>query len=479
MIADPPQAPSNPDAEALQRLLERVPGVLFQLEVEPDGRMRFPVVTAPAARACDIDVATLVSDGRALWPSVHHADRDGVLRAVQASIDTLEDVDHTFRLGCEQGTRWVRAVARPEERVDGGITFYGVVTDVTRAAEQRDSLQDETDLRGALVALTNELLERDLDERFFQHVLERAIALVPGSNAGSVMVLDGDAFRFAAAVGFDLEGLKSVRIPRGGMTVGTGAAPRVVDYAGANLIGDDHVGTLLRRYGRLDEIRSTVAVPVVIDAQPVAYLNLDSFSSRDAFGSRALEVTGALAVQVAVAMQRLALEQRLVHVATHDELTGLPNRRYLQDRLAQAVAAAQRHARHIALLMLDLDGFKPINDRLGHHTGDAVLAQIARRLRDALRAEDTVARFGGDEFVVLLEHPVAPAHAVSVAQKLVEVLSRPIGVNGHTLELGASVGVALFPDHAADPERLLQAADDAMFAAKAAGRGRVRTARTT
>ena len=476
MVAEPPPA-AGPEAAAVRRMLQRVPGVLFQLEVEPDGSMRFPYVTSSAARSYGIDTAALGSDDRALWHSVHGADRAALLRALQASIDTLVDLDHTFRLRHDRGERHVRAVARPEERADGGVTFYGVVTDVTAAAERHDALEDEARLRGALVALTNELLARDLDERFYQHVLERAIELVPGADAGSVVVLDeDDHFRFSAAVGFDLPSLQSARIPKHRMTVGAGDAPRIVDYAGAHAVHDDRVSHVLNRHGRLTEIRATVAVPVVVDGAVVAYLNLDSFRARDAFGSRALEVAGALAVQVGVALQRLGLERRLVHVATHDELTGLPNRLFLHHRLAQAVAGAHRHGRRVALLMLDLDGFKPVNDRYGHAAGDAVLRQVAERLRATLRAEDTVARIGGDEFVVLIEHPVTQAHAESVARKLVDALAQPLAALGQEITLGTSVGVALFPDHTADPDRLLKAADDAMFAAKDAGKGHVRVA---
>lgn len=124
--------------------------------------------------------------------------------------------------------------------------------------------------------------------------------------------------------------------------------------------------------------------------------------------------------------------------------------------------------------MLDLDGFKPVNDRFGHAAGDAVLRQVAQRLRAALRTEDTVARMGGDEFVVLIEHPVTREHATHVADKLDCALREPYDVPDGKVTLGASIGVALFPDDADAPDRLLKAADDAMFAVKDGRAGRAR-----
>ncbi len=458
-----------------RRLLERVPGVLFQLDVDPGGTIRFPYVTATSAANYGIDTGALANGGRSALTNVHPDDRAALLHAIRRAIETLENADHTFRLAHDRSERWVRMVARPEERHDGGVAFYGVITDVTATAERHGELEREIDLRTALVALTNDLLRRDLDERFYQHVIERAVDLVPGADAGSIVVLEpDDHFRFAAAVGFDLAGLQGAHIPATQMTIGAGNRPRIVDYAGAHAIGDKQVSEVLTTYGRLDEIRSTLAVPVVVAGTAVAYLNLDSFRTRDAFGDRALGIAEALAVQVAVAMQRLELERRLVHVATHDELTGLPNRLLHHQRLEQAIAGARRHERCVALLLVDLDGFKPVNDRHGHAAGDAVLRQVAQRLRSGLRAEDTVARIGGDEFVVLIEHPVTREHATHVADKLDCALREPYDVPDGKVTLGASIGVALFPDDADAPDRLLKAADDAMFAVKDGRAGRAR-----
>jgi diguanylate cyclase (GGDEF)-like protein/PAS domain S-box-containing protein len=162
-----------------------------------------------------------------------------------------------------------------------------------------------------------------------------------------------------------------------------------------------------------------------------------------------------------------AQENRLRHQAVHDSLTGLPNRVLLHDRLAQALRAATREARPLALLLLDLDRFKEINDTLGHHVGDLLLIHFARRLHDCIRDSDTIARLGGDEFAILLPAASDLERARGVSERIVDAVQRPFEVTeGLTLEVGVSIGIALFPEHADDPARLLQCADVAMYSAK-------------
>ncbi|MCW2530686.1 MAG: putative signaling protein [Blastococcus sp.] len=154
------------------------------------------------------------------------------------------------------------------------------------------------------------------------------------------------------------------------------------------------------------------------------------------------------------------------HQATHDALTGLPNRELLRDRLGQGLAAATRSEGEIALLLIDLDRFKEINDSLGHSYGDKLLCQVGPRLRSVLRDGDTVARLGGDEFAVLLPSVDGVAEARAVAERLREALHRPFDVDGVALDVEASVGIVLSPWHGTDTEELLRNADIAMYAAK-------------
>jgi len=167
-------------------------------------------------------------------------------------------------------------------------------------------------------------------------------------------------------------------------------------------------------------------------------------------------------------------EAELQRQALTDELTGLPNRRLLSDRLAQSVAIARREQRILALLYIDLDGFKLVNDSLGHRIGDLLLAQVAKRLRSKVRQADTLARLGGDEFTVVVTFLKSPEDASKVALSLLETLSNPFTVEGHEISIGASVGISLFPRDATDPWTLLQQADSAMYAAKRKGKNQSR-----
>jgi diguanylate cyclase (GGDEF)-like protein len=169
-------------------------------------------------------------------------------------------------------------------------------------------------------------------------------------------------------------------------------------------------------------------------------------------------------------LSRKLAEARLEHMAYHDSLTDLPNRVLLHDRLHQAILAAQRGRESLSLLVLDLDGFKAINDSLGHHAGDGALREVAVRLQARLRDVDTVARLGGDEFALLLPRTDADG-AILTARKILLDLGRPLVVEGHQAFIGASVGIACFPDHGANPDALLQRADIAMYVAKSGGLG--------
>lgn len=168
--------------------------------------------------------------------------------------------------------------------------------------------------------------------------------------------------------------------------------------------------------------------------------------------------------------EREQAEERVMHLANHDALTGLPNRRLLIDRLGQALALAHRENHQVAVLFMDLDRFKTINDSLGHMTGDALLQNVARRLSETLREGDTVSRLGGDEFVVVLPSLDQPKAAEKVALKLVDALAPPIDLGGQELRVSASIGISLFPEDGRDTETLLRNADSAMYHAKDMGR---------
>ncbi len=176
---------------------------------------------------------------------------------------------------------------------------------------------------------------------------------------------------------------------------------------------------------------------------------------------------------VAVGMIMLLLEDQIEHnkyLALHDELTGLPNRRLFQDRLFNTIERARRTGSQAALLLVDLDDFKMVNDTAGHHAGDELLKHVGNLFTGRVRRSDTVARTGGDEFSVILEEPMTRADAVRVGKILTQLLDEPLTVGDQTMRIGASVGIAVFPDDASDAESLQIAADLRMYAGKNASK---------
>ncbi len=172
--------------------------------------------------------------------------------------------------------------------------------------------------------------------------------------------------------------------------------------------------------------------------------------------------------------ERKHREDLIRHLAFFDALTELPNRRFLLDRLQEAIARARRDHSRIALLFIDLDRFKPINDELGHEVGDWLLRAVARRIESCLREYDTAARLGGDEFIVLLPGLVLPDESLVIAERVRAALEQPfLTEDGRRLEISSSIGVALFPDHAGNERDLLRLGDEAMYRAKSEGRNRV------
>jgi diguanylate cyclase len=172
---------------------------------------------------------------------------------------------------------------------------------------------------------------------------------------------------------------------------------------------------------------------------------------------------------VAVGMILLLLEDQIEHnkyLALHDELTGLPNRRLFQDRLAIALERARRTGSRAALLLIDLDHFKDVNDTVGHHVGDLLLKRVSQIFLGRMRRSDTVARTGGDEFSVILEDPTSREDAARVGRLLTELLAQPQQLDGHTVSIGASVGISVFPEDATDAQSLCIAADRQMYADK-------------
>ena len=180
------------------------------------------------------------------------------------------------------------------------------------------------------------------------------------------------------------------------------------------------------------------------------------------------------AAQITTALERQQMLEKLQYMALYDQLTDLPNRQLFHDRLLQSLARARREQHGLAVLYLDLDKFKQANDQLGHSAGDALLRDVAIRICNCVRDADTVVRFGGDEFVVLLDGIENRLQAWTVAEKIRYVLNQPFDWQNQVVDMSASIGVALYPEQGDNAEQLITAADNAMYRAKNSGKNCVR-----
>jgi two-component system cell cycle response regulator len=232
----------------------------------------------------------------------------------------------------------------------------------------------------------------------------------------------------------------------------------------------------------LKEIETDGYLPVLaVTAQPAHKLRALQCGAKD-FVSKPFDMA-----EVLMRVHNM-LEVRLLHeaardygkmleaLALNDPLTGLANRRLLADRMSMALVHARRNKSAMAVVYLDLDGFKQINDTLGHGAGDVLLKMVAERLVATVRAEDTVARVGGDEFILALWHVSGIDYTATVASRAIEAVSQPYDIEGNTISITTSAGISIYPDHGEDADTLIKSADLALYEAKAAGKNAYRIA---
>ena len=254
---------------------------------------------------------------------------------------------------------------------------------------------------------------------------------------------------------------------------------RYVSRSVANMLGrpeEDLLGEGFARFVHPDDLASVCSAHTHGEPHEIVFRMVNEFDEWRHLEAHVTDLRADRQIRGVVLngrdiTERVRLEEELTRQAFHDGLTGLPNRALFRDRLDQALARSERSQDPLAVLLLDLDGFKQVNDSLGHDLGDQLLAEVAGRFDDIIRPADTLARLGGDEFALLLEGTQEP-QAVAAAKRLLRRLSEPIGLAGHELALGASIGVAIHPGGPARSDDLLRHADLAMYAAKEAGRGR-------
>jgi len=404
----------------LSDLAANVPGVLFTYRHDADGRPHCHYLSQRAEAVCGLAREQLQADIAHLMARLRTRDRVQLLRAMAESERLLDPLHTTFRLPHpERGLRWIEVTAQPHHQPDGGVLWHGYAHDVTRTHTDQEWLR-----------LADKVFEASESGIFVTDARRRLVKVNPSFT-------DITGYAPAEVLG---------RSPK---LLGSGQHDpqffaRMIDTLAHQGRWQGEVWNR-RRSGEL----------------------YAQWLAASCIRNTAGEITHYLAVFTDISGLK-AHEQQLDHLANHDMLTGLPNRRLLRDRLQQAIAYSQRNGSGLALAMLDLDGFKPVNDAHGHAVGDKLLSEVALRLRQVVRADETVARLGGDEFVLLFREN----HGPLPLERVLQTVQEPMQINGLRLQVGASMGVTRLRADNASVEQMLQEADQAMYHAKEAGRNR-------
>lgn len=338
-----------------------------------------------------------------------------------------------------------------------------LASDIT---ERKRTEQMEGDRRNFLETITqNQPLEASLQQ--LVHTLENQL---PGAMCSTLLIKPGK-FCHVAASSFSkdvLVGLEGFRPEDIASAVGLSAGHQEMAFVGD--LSASSPDQELREWAAALSLKSCWSAPVVDAGGMLQGLIVVFFRDIRQANQQDRNRLNMARGMASIAIEHRRLTDRLSYQAQHDALTGLPNRFLLEDRLAQAIAYANRHRSGIAVLLLDLDGFKYINDTLGHQAGDQVLVEVSSRLRSVIRQADTLARIGGDEFCLVLGDVRKRSDALKIAQTCLDVLRKPILIAERDYAVSASIGISCYPEHGAEPEILQQQADTAMYHAKFNGK---------
>jgi len=410
-------------AAQLRSITDAVPGAVLQYRLNEDGVPQVTFISQGAEKLWGIPIERLREDFRPAWDRILPEDQTSLRGSILASAGHACPWDQEFRLERADGSlRRLHLSAAPDIGPGGKtLVWNGIVSDVTehKRAEER------------LIQWASA----------FQNTSEGVFITDPDGR-----ILDVNP-AFCEITGYDLEEVR-------------GQTPRVLRSGRHDESFYQSMWATLKAAGKWQgEIWNRRKNGEV-------YPEWQSIS-------QVTNARGETVTYVSVLADISSIKEtelRLLYLAHHDPLTDLPNRLLCTARLQHAIDQATRHPRQLAILFLDLDRFKHINDTLGHALGDELLVQTARRLQECVRQEDTVARLGGDEFIVILENLADPDDAGDVAEKILATLQRPFSLGAHEVPVTASVGVSLYPRDARDCETLLKHADAAMYRAKELGR---------
>jgi diguanylate cyclase (GGDEF)-like protein len=376
----------------------------------------------------------------------------------------------------------VELLAKLAENVSFALDNFDRVDEKVKTEEQKDRLARMF----AALSATNEAIMR-AKTRVEMFELVCAAAANGGKFTSTTISLanpDSDFLDIVAVAGPTAETTRNVKVsisadrPEGrGLS---GAAFRSASACISNDYLADQRASAFHAVARGDGAESGAAFPLLIRGQVVGVMLFLS-AERDTFTPEFAELLQRLADNVSFALdnfdradEKTKADARIEYLASHDSLTKLPNRDMFNELLRYAIESARRNQRQFAVLFIDLDRFKVINDSLGHDAGDLLLVEVANRLRHTLRSSDVVARLGGDEFVVILEETTESHDVERIARNLLSVLSQPLQLSGHECHTTASIGIALYPSDGADAQMLTKKADMAMYRAKEDGKNALR-----
>jgi diguanylate cyclase (GGDEF)-like protein/PAS domain S-box-containing protein len=451
-------------------LVEKLPAIVYTAEVGVDGVWRY---VSPQIRSIlGFSPQEWLAD-RKLWAErLHPDDRDRVLEEERKAIAGARTTGASdYRMIARDGrVIWFLDDAVMVQQEEGPCYWHGVLYDIT----DRKLVEAELELRAAQQAAVARLGEQALEGCDLPELMKRAVCaaaeLLDVEYAGIYELRsEEEVFTLQASTGLTGEGAGSFTIPatsrcQAGFALAQRRPVIVEDWS------------LEQRFEKHQPVRDLDAqsgIAVIVDGpeRPFGIFELQSRRFR-IFTKDDVNFVQSLVNVLADAIERRVTEEEIRHQAVHDPLTNLPNRVLFLDRLAHALAQSRRRRAKVAVLFLDLDQFKLVNDSLGHAAGDELLIAVALRLKDALRAEDTVARFGGDEFGLLIEDLEHERDAIAIAEHLAGRFARPFVLRGVDHFVAASIGIAVAHQGTERPQALLRDADAAMYRAKARGQGR-------
>jgi diguanylate cyclase (GGDEF)-like protein len=371
---------------------------------------------------------------------------------------------------------------RMAENVSFALDNFDRVDEKAKAEEQKERLSRMF----AALSATNEAIMRSKSRTELFELVCKAVANGDKFTSTTIAMAnpDSDFLDVKAAAGPTAQTSRNVKLSINAVLPEGRGLSGTAFRSGQACISNDYLadqrGSAFHAIVRSDGAKSGAAFPLLIHGRAVGVMLLIS-AEKDTFTPEFVELLQRLTDNVSFALEnfdradeKTKADERIEYLASHDSLTDLPNRETFNQLLHFAIEAARRYQRRFAVLFIDLDRFKIINDSLGHDAGDMLLVEVANRLRQSLRSSDVVARLGGDEFVVILEETAESHDVERITRKLLSVLSEPMQLSGHECHTTASIGIAMYPSDGADAQTLTKNADMAMYLAKENGKNAFR-----